>query len=110
MKDSTTPYVSTLIQRELMQKWFALPHAFAATLEQYYIHHWCGSYLEDKIYLDTPDGELSRAPRIIHKGITYYVVFLESKLSKLEMRSQYRLSFRKQKDVPVGYVLIKSIF
>lgn len=110
MKDQTNPYISTLIQRELMQKWFALPNDFAATLDKYYIHHWTGSYVEDKIYLDTPHGDLHKAPIIEHQGITYYVIFLESKLTKLEMNSQYRLSFRKQHTEPVGYVLIKGIY
>jgi hypothetical protein len=102
IQDTITPTVSQLIVREVYARWFTLPPQFIPLAEKYYLLHWSGSYLAQKIKEDSPDPY---SPNIEHQGFQYLVLGMPY----FDPTKQYALSFRKLPDQAKGYVLIKSL-
>ena len=108
IQDTITSTTSTLIVREVFAKWFNLPPEFIPLSERYYLLHWTGSYLAEKIIADSPD--LYNFPSLEHQGITYQVVFIHPKSeTKLTPTAKYAISFRKLPETAKGFALIKQL-
>lgn len=77
---------------------FHLPEQIKKGLEQYYILHWAGRYLKQKL----TDGIIE------HQGYQYIVIFKGITLPSITGTKQIRLSFRRAKseyNLP-AYVLV----